>query len=80
MRALFRQAEWGYRIGYLIEVRHNNPGGSGDVRSNKQVIIKLGPQVREEIILVASIRDPEGGHVRDAEVVGDHHHQDVPPH
>ena len=70
----------GYRIGYLIEVCHNNPGGGGDVRSNEEVIIKLGTQVRDEIILVATISDPEGGHVRDTEVMGDHHHQDVPPH
>ena len=63
----------------MIEVCHNTPGGGGDVGSNEEVIIKLGAQVRHEVILVAAIGDPEGGHVGDAEVVGDHHHQDVPP-
>ena len=64
----------------MIEVCHNTPGGGGDVRSNEEVIIKLGAQVRHEVILVAAIGDPKGGHIGDAEIVGDHHHQYVPPH
>ena len=70
----------GYRIRNLIEVGHNNPARCGNVRGHQEVVIKLGPEVGEEVIIVAAIRDPEGGHVGDAEVVGDHHHQDVPPH
>ena len=45
----------------------------------QQIVVKVLPEVRHEVVVIAAVGDPEQGRVRDEEVVGDHHHHDMPP-
>ena len=63
----------------MEEGDHHCPGSRGHVPGYQEVVVKVGPQVGHEVVVVLAVRDPEEGGVGDEEVVGDHHHHDVPP-